>query len=176
MPKSSRKQIDDDEKKILQELQRNSKESIDGIAKKCGFSRQKVWRIIKRLEKNKTIWGYRAVVDDERINMNTYFLLIKGRRLPIGNPAEKDIVERTMDKLGGGIGAIVEDSIWLHGEYDWILSFRAEDLKTAKRFYEIITQHYGENISELTLMETIVAVKKGGFDNPKIVDTKKLLE
>jgi len=56
MPKSSRKQIDNDEKKILRELQKNSKESIDKIAKKCGFSRQKVWRIIKRLEKNKTIW------------------------------------------------------------------------------------------------------------------------
>ena len=57
MSKSSREQIDDDEKKVLWQLRRNSKESIDAIAKKCRFSRQKVWRIIKRLEKNKTIWG-----------------------------------------------------------------------------------------------------------------------
>ena len=176
MPKSSRKQIDNDEKKILRELQKNSKESIDKIAKKCSFSRQKVWRIIKRLEKNKTIWGYRAVVDDEQINMKTYILLIKGRRLPIDNPAEKDIVERTMDKLGERIGVIVEDSIWLHGDYDWIMSFMAEDLKTAKRFYEALTQQYGENISELKLMETIVAVKKGGFDNPRVAESKKLLD
>ena len=56
MPKSSKEQIDLDEKKVVSELQRNSKESIDVIAKRCGFSRQKVWRIIKRLEKNKTIW------------------------------------------------------------------------------------------------------------------------
>jgi len=176
MPKSSRKQIDNDEKKILRELQRNSKESIDKIAKKCGFSRQKVWRIIKRLEDNKTIWGYRAVVDDEQINMKTYILLIKGRRLPIDNPAEKDIVERTMDKLGERIGVIVEDSIWLHGDYDWIMSFMAEDLKTAKRFYEALTQQYGENISELKLMGTIVTVKKGGFDNPRVAESKKLLD
>jgi len=176
MPKSSRKQIDNDEKKILRELQKNSKESIDKIAKKCGFSRQKVWRIIKRLEKNKTIWGYRAVVDDEQINMKTYILLIKGRRLPIDNPAEKDIVERTMDKLGERIGVIVEDSIWLHGDYDWIMSFMAEDLKTAKRFYEALAQQYGENISELKLMETIVKLKKGGFDNPRVASSKKLLD
>ena len=77
MPKSSRKQIDNDEKKILRELQKNSKESIDKIAKKCSFSRQKVWRIIKRLENNKTIWGYHAVVDNEKINMKSYILLIK---------------------------------------------------------------------------------------------------
>ena len=64
MPKNSREQIDADEKKVIKELQKNSKESSDKIAKKCGFSRQKVWRIIKKLEKNKTIWGYFAVVDN----------------------------------------------------------------------------------------------------------------
>ena len=46
MPKSSQKQIDADEKKVIRELQKNAKESIDKIAKNCGFSRQKVWRII----------------------------------------------------------------------------------------------------------------------------------
>jgi len=69
MPKSSKKQIDDDEKVVVQKLQKNSKESIDKIAKKCGFSRQKVWRIIKRLEKNKTIWGYHAIVDNKKITL-----------------------------------------------------------------------------------------------------------
>ena len=51
MPKTSKEQIADDEKKIIRELQKNSKENIDKIAKRCGFSRQKAWRIIKRLEK-----------------------------------------------------------------------------------------------------------------------------
>jgi len=108
--------------------------------------------------------------------MKTYLLLIKGRRLPIGNPAENDVVERTMDKLGEKIGVIVEDSIWLHGEYDWIMSFLAEDLKTAKRFYEALTQQYRENISELKLLETIVTVKKGGFDNRRVAESKKLFD
>ena len=55
MEKTSKKQIEEDERKIITDLQKNAKESIDVIAKKCGFSRQKVWRIIKRLEKNKII-------------------------------------------------------------------------------------------------------------------------
>ena len=66
MPKSSTHQIELDEIKVIEELQKNSKESIDNIAKKCGFSRQKVWRIIKRLEKNDTIWGYHAVISEDR--------------------------------------------------------------------------------------------------------------
>ncbi len=41
MAKSSKKQIDQDEKRVIEQLQRNSNESIDKIAKTCGFSRQK---------------------------------------------------------------------------------------------------------------------------------------
>jgi len=59
MPKSSKKQINEDEKKLLKVLQTSSGDNIENIAKKCGFSRQKVSRIKKRLEKDKTIWGYK---------------------------------------------------------------------------------------------------------------------
>ena len=52
----------------------------------------------------------------------------------------------------------------------------AEDLKTAKKFHEIITQQYGDNLSELKLMESIVAVKKGGFKNPKLNEKVKLID
>jgi hypothetical protein len=41
MAKSSRNQIDKDEKKLLSELVKNSNENIDTIAKHCSFSRQK---------------------------------------------------------------------------------------------------------------------------------------
>ena len=51
MAKSSFKQIELDERKIIDELKKNAKENIDKISKNCGFSRQKVWRIIKNLEK-----------------------------------------------------------------------------------------------------------------------------
>ena len=41
MPKSSKEQIDEDEKKIVRELQKNSKESIDKLAKKCGLRKKR---------------------------------------------------------------------------------------------------------------------------------------
>ena len=53
MPKSSRKQIGEDDKKFLKVLQKNSGDSIENIAKNCGFSKQKVGRIKKRLEKTR---------------------------------------------------------------------------------------------------------------------------
>ena len=42
MPKNSNEQIEQDEKKILHELSKNANKSINDIAKKLGFSRQKV--------------------------------------------------------------------------------------------------------------------------------------
>ena len=41
MAKSSKKQIYEDELKVISELQKNAKESIDVVAKNCGYSRQK---------------------------------------------------------------------------------------------------------------------------------------
>ena len=83
MAKNSKEQIEEDEIKVINKLQENSNENIGEIAKKCGFSRQKAWRIIKKLEEEKTIWGYRAIINNEKTNMNGFVLLIKGKRLPI---------------------------------------------------------------------------------------------
>jgi len=77
MAKNSREQILKDQKKIVRELSKNANKSINEIAKTCGFSRQKVWRIIKNLENNNTIWGYTAVIDDEKQDMKRYMVLIK---------------------------------------------------------------------------------------------------
>ena len=66
MSKSSSDKMDQDEKKILFELVKNSNENIEIISKRCGFSRQKTWRMIKQLEAKKLIWGYTAVFDNRK--------------------------------------------------------------------------------------------------------------
>jgi len=176
MAKNSRKQIEEDEIKVIAELQKNSNENIGTIAKKCGFSRQKAWRIIKRLEEEKTIWGYHAIVNNEKINVHGYVLLVKGNRLPINNSFEKDIAERKIDKIAAEMGVTVENSYWLHGNYDGMLCFSAKDLRQAKRFQEVYLNTFNGNIAELNLLEKMVIVKEGGFVNPNIKKTKSLLE
>ena len=77
MAKRSKTQVEKDEKKVLIELQSHAKESIDTLAKRCGFSGPKIRRIIKNLEDNGTIWGYHAVTDFEKLDLREYLLLIK---------------------------------------------------------------------------------------------------
>ena len=46
---NSKIENDKDEMKVLLEIRKNASNSIDQIAKKCGFSRQKVSRIIDNI-------------------------------------------------------------------------------------------------------------------------------
>lgn len=175
MPKRSKKQINEDEKKVIEMLQKDSSYSIDDMAKDCGFSRQKIWRIKKRLEENKTIWGYHAVIDNEKLNVNQYIILARLKNLPIDNGLEKNIIDRNIDKLGAKIGVFVKDTYWVNGNHDLMVSFLAENIKKAKHFQEIFVRTFTESISEIQLLEIICIIEKDGFVNPKVIQTKKLL-
>ncbi len=176
MAKSSRKKIHQDEQKVLGALEVNANESIGGIAKKCGFSRQKAWRIIKRLEKNKTIWGYHARVNDDKMNRTGYILLYKLKHLPINNELEKNLITGKFDSLAQKHNIIIKDNLWLHGSFDGMISFYAENIRKAKQFHEIILSTYDGNITDAQLLEQMIVIKKDGFTNPKIPKTNNLLE
>jgi DNA-binding Lrp family transcriptional regulator len=174
MAKVSAKQIDIDEQKVIRVLQNNAKESIDMIAKECGFSRQKVWRIIKRLEKNKTIWGYHAVVDSEKIRMKRYLVLIKKTTEPVKMLADI-IISRDVERYADELGVHIEDSQYLHGMFDWELCFSARDIKEAKRFCETLNTVYQKYVKELVLIERIFPVKQCGCQNPGIMRLKDFI-
>jgi DNA-binding Lrp family transcriptional regulator len=175
MPKSSKEQIDEDEKKIIKLLQKNSEESIDKIAKKCGFSRQKVWRIKKKLEKNKIIWGYHAVVEDDRMDMKRYQILIKKTPVPMSN----DIIEVM---LGKNIrieleksGIMFYNSLYTQGYFDWSLCITAPDIIKVKKFIEFLKIKFENHISDIQVLEVIFPFLKSGIDNPNLNEFKEFL-
>ncbi len=176
MAKNSRKQIDEDEKRVVAELQKNANENIGEIAKTCGFSRQKAWRIIKRLEENKTIWGYRAIVSNAKTNTTNYVLLIKAKHLPIENPVEKKLIGKEIDKMADEMDVFVEGSYWTHGNYDVMVNFSARNIREAKKFQEMYLNAFDGSIAEIDLLEKIVIIKDGGFINPTLLKTKSLLK
>jgi len=168
MPRSSVEQIKEDEKKVIKKLLTDASESIDKIAKSCGFSRQKVWRIMKRLEQNNTIWGYTAVIDHEKQNQNSYIVLIKKTSVPIGAIMEK-IIQRDLEKKYADKENIhIGESRYLNGIYDWVICFTAKDIREAKKFCNFLSQLFEDHISEMHLLEDIFTVKKQGILNPNV--------
>jgi len=176
MPKSSKEQIDADEKKIVRELQKNSKESIDKIAKRCGFSRQKIWRIIKRLEKNKTIWGYHAVIDDDKLGVKRYQILLKKAPLPISNKMMDVMLEKDMRKQLEKFEVEIDCSFFTHGYFDWSLCITAPNTRVMGKFIELLRTKFGEHISEMQVLEVIFPLLKSGFDNPNLTEFKEFFK
>ena len=168
MPKASREQIADDEKKIIRELQKNSKESIDKIAKKCGFSRQKVWRIIKRLEKNKTIWGYSVVADGPKLDMKQFFILMKRRNIAISKEDLNLIVSRGLKNKLANMGVDAIGSYFVHGSFEWVVLIDAPNVIYAKKFVEMFMSRFKDYISDIQILEVIFPVQINGIDNPNM--------
>ncbi len=163
-----------DEKKVIEALEKNAKENIETIAKKCGFSRQKVWRIIKTLEEQKVIWGYSVVTDEEVQDLKQFILLVKRSTIPIDPAMKKEMVFGKLDSL---LPAEVKvQHIYLtHGAYSGILTFYAPNLMTAKRLVQMITNSIGLYFDELLLLETLYPIRKSGLKNPHIKELIELL-
>ncbi len=175
MAKSSKKQIYEDELKVIAVLQKNAKENIESIAKKCGFSRQKVWRIIKELQGNKTIWGYAAVVNEEKQGLKSYMILIKRTTLPIDEKLADKIIARQLENTASKIDIKIESSIFVHGTFDWVICFEAKDMKHAKKFNEIVNKTYWGYIGEVHLLEILFPIRIQGILNPEIQKLKEFL-
>ena len=99
--------------------------------------------------------------------MKQYIMLIKRSNKPIGDVINK-IIDLPMQCKEEEIDIDVICSSYLHGHYDWMLIFTANDIKNAKKFTELLTKQYQHAISEVHLLEDIFSVKKCGVVNPEI--------
>jgi DNA-binding Lrp family transcriptional regulator len=168
MPKSSAQQLISDEQKIIEVLKLNAKESIDDIAKTCGFSRQKVWRIIKKLEEEKTIWGYTAICEYEHYNLKHFTVLMKRTTVPIDQKIMQEILLTRLDDLLPDIVIKMEHIEYVHGSYDGIFTFYAEDLITAKKFCDRFKQRFNQYVASVDLLEGIFFIRNQTLRNPNI--------
>lgn len=171
MVKKSKEDIKQDEQLILKELLINARKSAHEIAKKHGFSRQKVWRIIKDLETDNTIWGYSAVVNESAMNKNVFFALSKAK----ANFSSKinDIVEKFKNKKIYCKDIDIIGSFYINGSYDWITVFSAKNVRDAKRYINYINQEYADYVETVELLESVFPLIKCGKINPEIHKLKE---
>lgn len=172
--KNNNLHLTEDEKKVIETLEKNAKENIETIAKKCGFSRQKVWRIIKKLEKEKAIWGYSTISDEELLGLKHFILVVKRSTIPIDVTMKKEMVIGKLDSLLLE-GVKVEHIYLTHGSYSGVFTFYAPNLMTAKRLVQQISNSIGQYFDELMLLETLFPIRKSGMKNPQIRQLVELL-
>lgn len=171
MVKNTKEHILKDEIKLLIELQKNSNEKLDIIARRCGFSRQKAWRLIKELEKNKFIWGYTAICDEEKTGQKHFTFIAKRTSNKIDEKTMDTVISRKLEEAAAKLGVTVESSYYVHGEYDWILTATAVDIIQAKKFSDLLITQYPGVFEKITIMQTILFIRRQHVLNP---DREKL--
>lgn len=175
MAKTSKKQLELDEIKVINQLQKNCMENLDLFAKNCGFSRQKVWRIIKNLEDNKIVWGYTGVIDTELLKKKRYMLLMKRNVQKINQKIVDILLSREFEEVVAKLGITIETSSYTHGEYDWIATFLAPDIIYAKKFSELVKTTYPDTFQKIDLIETLFDIKRQNIFNPNAKKIKEII-
>jgi len=174
MAKSSKDEIEKGMQNVIYELEKNSDRSVNELANKLGFSRQKIWRIIKDLENDNTIWGYTAIVDDNKIGRKRFFILLKKAHIPVKEEKLDIVVNREFVQIAKKFGVQLESTYFLHGSYDGLLCVTADDIAKVKNFIDKINKKLdGIYISDANILEVLFPVARNGFSNPNVKEFKE---
>jgi Lrp/AsnC family leucine-responsive transcriptional regulator len=175
MIKSSKEQMQKDATRVLAELQKNSNKNIDRIAKSVGFSKQKVWRIIKQLEEERFIWGYSAITDAKKQDLEKYILFFKRSSLPFNEKTAEEMNVNGMFNDYSKLGIAIETSYYIHGEYDWVIIFTAKDIIYAKKFVNLMQNRYPGLIEKIQLARVLYTPRDHYIINPAPLKAKDIV-
>lgn len=173
MAKSSKENIQEDRIKILNELKKNARESISILAEKLNFSRQKVWRIIAELEKEKKIWGYTTIIDDSAFDYKKFMVLIKRTNIPTSEEVLKIISSREVKNQLAKSDINILGSYYVHGVYDWVIIVNARNINLIKNAVEVFYHRLRNLITDVKILEVLFPLEISGIENP---NTEKIKE
>jgi len=174
MAKSSAKQIEQDKKKLLVELVKNAQLGFDEIASKLGFSRQKVIKMIKNLENDKTIWGYTAIIDDDKIGQKRFCILLKKAPIKLTNDKLEVVINRELRKIAIKNGVNLESTYFFNGLFDGQIWVTAENIMQVKKFLDDMGRKIGPSyLKEVNILEVLFPIQIRGFNNPNINQLKE---
>ena len=141
--------IDDTDRKILAELQRDAAQSLDEIAKNVGSSKTPVWNRIKKLREAGIVGKHTVMLDAEALGFEAcFFVLIRT------SEHEADWQAKFLKALRDR--PEVQEAHRLAGDIDYILKVRVANARAYDQFYQaLISEVRVHNVTALLSMEEI---------------------
>ncbi|MFV0514908.1 MAG: Lrp/AsnC family transcriptional regulator [Jhaorihella sp.] len=141
--------IDDTDRKILAELQRDAAQSLEEIARSVGSSKTPVWTRIRKLRAAGVIGKQTVLLDAEALGLEAcFFVLIRTSQ----HDAEwqRTFLKALRDRPE------VQEAHRLAGDIDYILKVRVKNARAYDAFYQaLIAQVRVHNVTALLSMEEI---------------------
>lgn len=154
MVKISQIRYEREREKIVRELRVNPSASVSDIAKKLGFTKQKVYKV-KREIKLSSQSGSSQILSDE--NLRYFIILAQTER----NVSLIDkIVERNLDLISSKrklekIGITLEFSYLANGDSDVVIGISSKDIICAKIFCTLIKQNFSGFVNNIKMVEIL---------------------
>lgn len=141
--------IDEMDRKIMNELQRDAAQSLDDIARQVGSSKTPVWNRIRKLRDSGVIGQQTVVLDAEALGFEAcFFVLIRTAE------HEADWQRRFLDALRAR--PEVQEAHRLAGDIDYILKVRVANARAFDAFYQALIKDVSIfNVTSSLSMEEI---------------------
>ena len=141
--------LDDTDRKILVELQRDASRSLDEIAQAVGSSKTPVWTRIRKMREAGIIGQQTVLLDAEALGFEaTFFVLIRT------SEHEAEWQARFLAALRAR--PEVQEAHRLAGDIDYILKGRVRNARAYDSFYQaLISEVRIYNVTALLSMEEI---------------------
>lgn len=141
--------LDDTDRKILSQLQRDAGQSLDEIARQVGSSKTPVWNRIRKMRDAGIIGQQTFLLDAEALGFEAcFFVLIRTSEHEADWQAAflKALKERPE----------VQEAHRLAGDIDYILKVRVQNARAYDAFYQaLISEVKVHNVTALLSMEEI---------------------
>ena len=141
--------IDDLDRKILRELQRDASQSLDEIAKTVGSSKTPVWNRIRKMREAGVIGQHTVLLNAEALGFEAcFFVLIRTSAHEAGWQA------RFLQALKARPEVL--EAHRLAGDIDYILKVQVRNARAYDEFYQaLISEVQIYNVTALLSMEEI---------------------
>ena len=141
--------IDETDRKILKELQRDASQSLDDIAAIVGSSKTPVWNRIRKMRDAGVVGQQTVVLDAEALGFEAcFFVLIRT------SEHEAEWQARFLKALRDR--PEVQEAHRLAGDIDYILKVRVQNARAYDAFYQaLISEVRVHNVTALLSMEEI---------------------
>ncbi|MDG6220914.1 MAG: Lrp/AsnC family transcriptional regulator [Candidatus Thermoplasmatota archaeon] len=162
------------EQRILRALLDDPTKSLRNIAAELKTYRQKIWRVKRRLEDEKIVWGYTAILDEMRMGHCLSIIMLKLK--PMSRDLADLMIERVVKRVQKKQNVELLTMYYVNGEYDYIIVFSAPDHATARRYYDSLRTAYDQYILEKpVIVDVNFTVIREGKINPEIEGLRRFV-
>ena len=175
---TTREQLKADEGRVIAELIRDPRQEIGRIAEKCGMSKQKVWRIVRSLEGEGAIMSRPASLNPKKMGKRSFLILFERsfKTLDDSFLSQMTLHEFKKEIAAEDIKAVVEESYYINGVYDWAFILTVEEHRDLIRFMELWRKHYGEYFSKVIQSEITYVLIRNSVLNPNLSEIRDLVK